>query len=456
MSYPHVVRVFATQQSPDHESPWQKATPQLVTGSGVIVAPGRILTGAHVVACATFIRVRQADDPTRHQARVVAVSHDRDLALLEVTDPAALAGIPPAPLGDLPAPRDKVSVVGYPMGGEELSITEGVVSRIELQDYAHSGCRLLTATIDAAINSGNSGGPVFAGDYVVGIAIQKMSRGESIGHMVPATIVRRFLDGVAHGRSPVVPSVGVTVQPLENPALRASLSLGPDEGGVLVTTVDHGGSAQGILRPGDVILEVDGLAVAANGTVLYLGRHRTEMAVVMGDHDVGDALRLRVLRDGSRAELEVVLKPPSKLVGPNGHDAPPRFMVVGGLVFQALTRDYLDTWFDINAAPSWLLHALENGRRTADVRELVVLTQILGDEINAGYESLRFQIVAQVSDHTPRDLDDFAARIDGAVGRVRITTQDQATIVLDTAALAEADQRIALRYGVGRIRRLGA
>src|SRR5690606_23070094 len=110
-----------------------------------------------------------------------AVWHDCDLALLQVEDEGFFDDVPPADIGELPALRDKVSVVGFPIGGEEISITEGVVSRIEVQRYNHSQRHLLAVTVDAAINQGNSGGPVFKNGKVAGIAFQKLTGVDNIG-----------------------------------------------------------------------------------------------------------------------------------------------------------------------------------------------------------------------------------------------------------------------------------
>ena len=122
-----------------------------------------MLTGAHVVANATFLQVQKVSDPNKFVARVEAICHDADLALLAIEDRELHAGrSTPDRLGTrLPRLRDRVSVVGYPIGGEEISITEGVVSRIEVQRYSHSERMLLAVTVDAAINDGNSGGPVY-------------------------------------------------------------------------------------------------------------------------------------------------------------------------------------------------------------------------------------------------------------------------------------------------------
>ena len=139
MAYPEVVRVFATSQDPDFDGPWQARTPSNSTGSAVVIGPGLLLTGAHVVANATFLQIQKLSHPDKAIARVKAVSHDCDLALLEVVEPPDfLDDIEPAEVGAMPKLRDEVAVVGYPVGGEEISITEGVVSRIEVQRYSHS------------------------------------------------------------------------------------------------------------------------------------------------------------------------------------------------------------------------------------------------------------------------------------------------------------------------------
>jgi S1-C subfamily serine protease len=176
-----VVRIYATSQRPNYTSPWQSDSPDHGTGSGVVIGPGQVLTGAHVVADGTFLQVQKVEDPDKMVARVAAINHDADLALLEVDDPRLMEGVEPEALGDMPRLRDRVSVVGFPVGGEEISITEGVVSRIEVQRYSHSERSLLAVTVDAAINEGNSGGPVYRDGKVVGIAFQTLRDAENIG-----------------------------------------------------------------------------------------------------------------------------------------------------------------------------------------------------------------------------------------------------------------------------------
>lgn len=450
MTHPQVVRVYSTYQDPDYECPWQSVAPRGSTGSGVIVAPDRILTGAHVVANATFVQLQKQDDPTKVTARVLAISHDCDLALLHVDDKAFTRGIKPARIGQLPQPRDAVQVVGYPIGGEEVSITEGVVSRIEVQRYEHSQRHLLAVTVDAAINEGNSGGPVFARGKVVGIAFQAMPDAENIGEMVPAPIIERFLAGVAARKDPQVPGIGITTQPLENQALRAHLGMQPAHRGVLVTAVQFGSSAWGQLEVGDVLMELDGLRIADNGTIRYRGRHRCQFDAIIGDHHCGDVVRARVLRRGKVVNLRLTMQPMAWLVPRIEFDRRPMWFLFGGLVFQRLTAEFLRIWGEQwwDKAPKELLHLYYSGLRKPEQQEVVVLAHVLADKVNVGYEPFANDVVATVGGERPVDMRDFVRLVDAAKGEVVLKLTSGATVLLDAQEARAALPRILSRYHV--------
>lgn len=457
MAHPEVVRVFATSQDPDFDGPWQARTPSNSTGSAVVIGKGLLLTGAHVVANATFLQIQKLSHPDKAIARVKAVSHDCDLALLEVTEPANfLDDIEPAEVGEMPKLRDEVQVVGYPVGGEEISITEGVVSRIEVQRYSHSQRHLLAVTVDAAINAGNSGGPVFGDGKVVGIAFQKLTGVDNIGEMVPPPIIRAFLDGVEKGKRPEIPALGITTQNLENPLLRKTLNLTDNERGVVVLHVDYGGSSDGILQPRDVIMSIDGLSIANNGTVQFMNRFRTRYDVVLGYRYIGDKVKLDIKRAGKRMTVDIELKMWQPLVPRSRYDQPPQYFVYGGLVFQTLTRDYLTTWDKWwNKAPKEFLNYYYLGYRTAEQHEVVILTQILADEINVGYSHLYNEAVATLNGKAPLDMVDFVQRLSEARGVVEITTTSGGMIMMDADEVRKATARILTRYHIPRDRTPG-
>ena len=399
-----VVRIYATTQQPDYDSPWQAETPSSGTGSGVVIGSGRVLTGAHVVANATFVQVQKVSDPNKYVAKVAGICHDADLALLSISDRRFNKGLVPAEVGELPEHRDRVSVVGFPVGGEEVSITEGVVSRLEVQRYSHSQRYLLAVTIDAAINAGNSGGPVFFKDgRIAGIAFQTLTDAENVGEVVPPPLIHRFLEGIRDKKPLYVPSLSVRVQSLENPALKSALGLGEADSGVRVRSVEYGGSADGYLKPGDVILSIDGNRVHDNGTILYRDRFRTRFDVVVGERFAGEELELQVLRKGRRKKVRFELLEKQYLVPRSRYEVRPSYFVFAGLVFQPLTRDYLETWTRWwDKAPPEFLHHYYSSLRTKQQQEVVVLTQVLADELTMGYEEHDNEPVISVNGHRPQ------------------------------------------------------
>ena len=421
-----------------------------------------VLTAAHVVANSTFIQIQLAGQPEKVTAHVTAVSHETDLATVEA--PASFfEGVEPLPLApptSLPALRDKVAVLGFPIGGDDLSITEGVVSRIEVQNYSHSHARALAVTVDAAVNSGNSGGPVIseATGEIVGIAFQGYAGSdvENQGHLVPPPLIGRFLAAARAGRPTGLPSLGVYLQLLQSPALRARLGLKDGDTGVLVNWVEHDSCCDGVVRIGDVLTEVSGLRIANDGTCPLLGR-RLALAAVLHGSCFGDTVPLRIVRDGTPMSVSVTLKATSGLVPRGQYDVLPPYFLVGGLLFQPLSLEYLSTWADIKDAPPHLLQLYYDGVRTAQRTEVVLLTQVLADEANVGFsgDMLGMDVVTHLGGAPVRDLRAFVAGVQATLrsgeAYIEITTARgdlTSRVVLETAQVAAADARIAARYHV--------
>ena len=448
MEHSAVVRLYTTTQAPDHESPWQYQSPQKATGSGVVIGEGLVLTGAHVVADATFVQVQKLADPGKYVARVESVCHDADLAVLRVDEAEFMAEVMIPELGDLPALGDPVSVVWYPVGGEEISITEGVVSRIEVQLYAHSQRHLLAITVDAAINHGNSGGPVIKDDKVIGIAFQSLQDAENIGEMVPAPIIRHFLESRSAQREVKLPSVGIHWQNLENLVLRESVGL-KRQTGVLVRAIEFGSSAWGALEPGDVLLEIDGHAIANNGTIRYADRYRTSFWVLLGERSIGECLDFRVLRGERVFNVAITLAAARYLVPRRTYDRRPTWFIYGGVVFQVLSADFLRCWEDwTNYGPKEFLNLYFLGRVSEQQQEVVIISQVLADEVNVGYEVMHTEVLKSVNGCAPRDMAHFVGLMDECVGTVELLTSRDSRIVFDAEKTREAGPRILAQYGI--------
>jgi S1-C subfamily serine protease len=199
-----VVRIYCTHAPPNFGMPWQRLRQEFSTSTGFVIEGNKIITNAHAVEYGSLVQVRCGNSEKKFVASVAAIGHECDLAVLSLDDAAFWAMVKPLQFGAIPDLLDDVSVVGYPIGGDSLSLTSGVVSRIEMQEYAQASAQLLAIQIDAAINPGNSGGPVLDQDgNVIGAAFQSLSDEdvENIGYVVPVNVINHFLEDVErHGR----------------------------------------------------------------------------------------------------------------------------------------------------------------------------------------------------------------------------------------------------------------
>ncbi|MBI5884194.1 MAG: trypsin-like peptidase domain-containing protein [Elusimicrobia bacterium] len=447
-----VVRIFVSTQKPDFYQPWQMGAPDNVTGSGCVIAGDRILTNAHVVSDQIFIQVRKAGDPRRYNAKVEFVAHDAELAVLKVEDPSFFKDTRSLELGDLPRQRDSATVYGFPEGGEELSITEGIISRIEVTAYSHSGRFLLTLQTDAAINPGNSGGPVVRNGRLIGVSFQAFTGGENIGYAVPAPLIRRFLKDIEDGSYDGVPLLGLNYQPMLSESLRAYYGLKPEGTGVLVTGVYHGSSASAALKPGDVITAVDGVPVGDDGTVEIRKGLRLILHHIFSLRQLGDTVVLSILRDGKPSAASVTLRRYRDLVDDTLYDQKPTYYIFAGLVFTPLTPNYIGQWESDDIPTDFKVYR-EFGRASESRRQAVALAYVLPHEINAGYHDWRGQVIESINGVRLKDIKDVITAFQHPQGPWHVIRTDNSLafstqIVLDAAKAAVAHQEILARHGI--------
>lgn len=445
-----VVKVYIQSYPYNPETPWLLSNAVSGTGSGCIISGNRILTNAHVVADAKFIQVKRAGGKEKVQAEVEVVAHQCDLAILRVKQADFFQGAVPLEIGPLVALRDRVTVYGFPRGGEEMSTTEGIVSRVELRSYAHSFVRLLCGQIDAAINPGSSGGPVIANGRIVGVAFQA-EMGQGLSYMVPSPIIRHFLKDIEDGKHDGIPGLEVETQLLENPALQARYGLGPGQSGVLISALHPGSDLEGIAQPGDVILSIDGHSVANDGTVEFRKNERTQFSYYVQGHFVGDFVDIEVLRAGNVLKLRpklTVAKDSTSLVPPTEYDRQPSFYIIGGLVFQRLTGNYVRRW-DRGEAPPNLVNYYYYGIPTKERRNIVVLTSILPDEVNVGYENLADFAIVDVNGRRVSTLQDLVDAVETNTQPYHVFLNESGDrIVLDRAKAQQRNAEILQRYMV--------
>ena len=445
-----VVKIFTVSVKPNYYQPWQMRTQKSSTGSGVIIKDKFILTAAHVVANGVYLEVKKTANPKKFIAHVKWISHEADLALLEIEDDEFFEGTKPLSIGKIPHRQDGVAVYGYPQGGNEISITQGIISRIEQTVYVHSDFDLLSLQIDAAINPGNSGGPVFDQEgNIVGIAMQSLSSADNIGYLVPTPIIKHFLTDIEDGKYDGFPDDGLYIETMQNTNLKEYYKMG-ERTGVLVTKVVPKSSSDGHIKQGDVLLKIDGIDIADDATILMEGNGRVSANYLIRAHYINDNFEVTLLRDGHEVTIQVPSKPLIALI-PYEHEKLPKYYIFGGVVFMPLTKNYLFEWGRswVQKAPIRFVDIVKNGNfPNEDRQEVVFIQSVLADRENAGYE-LSHAIVTEVNG---LKIDTFKTLVDALEDcdekDVKITLQGGSIIILNQDKAKEANARLLQRYGI--------
>lgn len=458
-----VVRVDVDTKQPNFRVPWNVGGMGSGNGTGFLVGPNRFLTNAHVVSDSRLIYIRNVSDPEPYKARVVNVAHDCDLALLELESPedfeAGFKGVKPLLIGGIPKLNTTVVAVGYPIGGDRISVTRGVVSRIDFRGYSHSGVdNHLAIQIDAAINPGNSGGPVLQNNLVVGVAFQGYSGdvAQNTGYMIPVPVIERFLKDVEDGTYDRYVDLATGFLNLLNPAQRRALGLPNDGIGVMVVKADAAGSAGGYLHTRDVLLSIDGHPIASDGFIEIEGE-RVDLNEIIERKFAGDTVGLEVWREGERIELTVPLKRfIPYLIQAMQYDNLPNFVLYAGLQFQPLDRNMMAAHNVTDLRTRYYYGFFGEREIYRERPQVVVLTEVLPDATNTHLQPFKHLVVESVNGRKIRLLQDvYDAFRSGEheEGRedfhvIRLVGENR-PLVLDRKEAEIAHDRIKAQYNVG-------
>lgn len=442
-----VVHVYVVKHTYNTLSPWNSNT-RKGSGSGLIIEGGLVLTNAHVAADATFLELQRHGETKRHEAEVVYISHEADLALLRTKEKDLYKDIKPLELGELPEVQQDVEVYGFPIGGTTLSVTRGVVSRIEKQDYAHANENLIAVQVDAAINFGNSGGPVISGDKVVGVAMQSGFFTENIGYMIPTPILRHFLKDVEDGKQDGFGYPGFQVQSMENPAMRRKYGLNEDQTGILVHKVYENTPSEGLMEVGDIITAIDGYSIENNGTVEFRPGEYIDYTHYIDLHQLGEEVKLDIVRDNKPMQVAITLDKPGKdylLVKPNQYDKQPTYYIHGGFVFMPLNKDLLDSMDPVPAS----LAAVAMNPPTDELREVVIMTKVLPADINKDYHHDTGLVIEKINGETFADFNEFFEKIQMSQSDYILLEADNGyQVVIDNNEAKAKQPSILARYGI--------
>ncbi len=446
-----IVKIHATFRGADFSRPWTKESPYEVSGTGFVIDGNRILTNAHVVEKSSQIFIQPPNSADKFRAKVVGISPEMDLAVLELRKTSEReefhANHPPLVLqGKLPAIGATVQAIGYPMGGEQVSITEGVVSRIEYTGYNMdaAGLRL---QVDAAINSGNSGGPVIFEDEVIGVVFAGIQYADNIGYVIPTEEVLHFMTDIEDGTYDGPPTLdNFGSQTCENDAIRDWLGLSKDQTGIIYIR-----SKEKLNLPfekWDVIDKIGPYDIDNAGMVKLTDDLRLLWLHFVRELTTEEGtVPITVIRKGKTVQLNIPSRNDRDKVIPFIGNDYPEYFVIGPMIFTPVRREHfyeLYLGYGIIDGSPVALH-MEDDKEYEGQEFVVVADDFLPHPITKGYDMSGSPTLKAIDGTDIKSLEHAVELIRNAEGdyiEFSFFDRRQETLIFDREELLEATEEI--------------
>ena len=461
---PPVVRVNVAAQSPNFMQPWRKNPRTIRQGLGVVLMDGRILVTAELVADHIDVELEKPDTAAKAAAQVEVVDYDANLALIAAPAAEFLQSIPGARLDESVSVGDRVEVMQLETNGKPVT-TPATVTTVEVGPYPVDENAFLVFKLSVPLQSRENSFtiPALKDGRLVGL-VMRYSPATQTADLVPAPVIAHFLRAAAKQPYAGFPRAGLTFSDTRDPQLRRFAKLPDGTGGAYVTKVLPGSPAEAAgIKAGDVLLSVDGRAIDQDGNYEDERFGKISLAhYVSTALQAGQKIPVVVWRDGAEVKLEGTLAPRdrSRMISqPYIFDREPDYVVVGGIVFSELSRQFLREfgrgWQE--DAPLKLLYLDRfQSELPPDRGRIVFISSVLSSPNNIGYEGLGFEVVEEINGKPIRSLADVAAAVDNPEGpyhRIRLA-EDPGLLVLDVEGSKADEARIKQQYGLESLRRL--
>lgn len=446
-----VVTVEITAKQYDPFQPWNKPT-RSVRKHALVVAGRQLVTTAQNLPDRTLVRVQKGGRGRWLNAEVQWLDYHANIAVLGVADDGFWTGLQPVELADRVPKLDQYEVVRWRDGNLEVRRAE--FSKFSVGEGALSFAPRINLELNTEINGLGWAEPVLADGRVVGLTT---SKGGNVCNVAPAPFIRRILEARKDGRFPGLGYFDFVWQQGENPATLEYLRVPGEPRGAVVIEVPKNPPAGYALRKWDVIVEIDGFSVDTEGDY-----EDPEYGHVMVEglatrrHFAGDRIPMKVAREGRVLDIEYLLPKADysvDLLPMFTFDREPEYLVAGGLVFQPLTQPYLRGWGEDwrRRAPFRMVY-YSSSSPSPEMPALVVLSQVLPDPLNVGYQEFRNLVVDKINGRTVRRLSEVKQALSEPLNGVHLIEffrgDSLQRMLVDAGAMAGATQRVLGRYGI--------
>ncbi|HEX8898274.1 MAG TPA: PDZ domain-containing protein [Chthoniobacterales bacterium] len=460
-----LVRVNVTGQPFDFIRPWQKKAPFSKRALGAVLPQGRVLVTADLVANQNYVELERAESGDKTAANVIVVDYESNLALLEPSDKKFLDGLTPLQLALDTVVGDRVAALQLESTGA-LVLTEGLVTTIQMTRYPADIGQFLTYRVSMSLQYRDNSYtvPLVKNNKLAALLLRYDQRTQVVD-AIPAPIIAHFLKDAEKQPYEGFPSAGFGFFPTRDPQLRKFADETGKPAGVYVTSVDpNSPAAKAGLQVGDIVLGIGNNEIDQNGNYvdpLYGKIEFTNLITAKGY--AGDTLPLHIQRAGKPMQIDLLLTHRSAddyVIPPYSLDRAPLYYVLGGLIFEELSRQYLREWGAnwIKDAPQRLVYKdrFQSELYPEGNRRVVVLTQVLPANTTIGYDEVAYLTVRKVNGKEVQSLAELAEAVKQPLdGFITIETEeDPKQIALDAKQVdAEADA-LKQNYGLPSLQRL--
>ena len=433
--------------------PWSSSS-RTITKNGIAVDNHRILTTADWMQNSTHVRVQKDGRGRWWNAEIEWVDYHANLAVLAVGDDTFWQDLVSAPF-TRSIPRHG-SVQIYRQSGGNLESWQAAVSKVFVTTSQRSFVRHMMLELQSDVDSSGWSEVVVRDGEVVGL-VASQDRDRLL--VIPAPLILDVLDAKSRNPDAGLSYYDFVWQTTRNQSVSTYLGLEGEARGVVVTSVPDNSAFAGILQPHDIILEIDGFQIDGDADYLDpLYGHLSFRNLATRQRFAGEQSVFTLWRDGTVMDVSVELPKASydsELVPDQIFDRDPEYLIAGGFIFQPLSASYLRSWGKEwwKSAP-YRLGYYNHEKPTPQRPHLVILSHLLPDRFNLGYQELTYMAVDKVNGHFITDMRSLQAALEQPAGEYHVIEffPNSATrkVVLDAATLEAATNRIIANYGIQR------
>lgn len=448
-----VVTVEVTRKQYDYLQPWSVRVDQ-VQKMGTILDDHQILTTADYLSDHTLIRIQKGRGRW-YQAEIDWVDYTANLAIIKVKDDQFWDGTKKLTLAKVTPRRGTAQLLRWRNGILEIRNVD--ISRLVVKKGKLTFMDQLQLELDSDMNGIGWAEAIVQDDQLIALATSKDD--QTITSLPSAFIIPCLADR-KDSKYQGLGYFSFVWETAENPDTLAFLGQEGEPRGVIVIEVQTN-KVESPLKPRDIILEIDGYKIDVQGDYKDpdYGNLLLENLASRSKR-AGDKVEIKIMRDGKEQKVDYLLPKAAynaQLVPLAIFDQPPEYLIIGGLVFQPLTVPYLQSWgIDfMRKAPFRLSYATRQDA-TFENPSYVVLSLVLPDPVNIGYNDARYLIVDKLNGKNVRTLQDLVAAKDvpnDGFHLIEFKEGDSLQrMILDSGETDAATARVLKRYGIPRDR----